>query len=218
MIIMVIVIMIRRVFLKGLEQRDHLVVYFLSSGRISRITGFIYRAELGCKIFGSEIDLAHGIARNTGAFFQGKPTYPIGDIADDGSFCVNAVEPSCGHELLDLLKLCVDCLDGLGISFRSGELNRLSVSTLRMVIIVIMMSVVVIIIVMGIVVTIIVIMMCIAVIIIVGICLAIIIMIGVIVVAYITVVCVVVVSVLRLGATLNQKQAKGQDEYPQNRL
>ena len=45
--VMVIVIMIRRVFLECFKQRDHLVVYFLSSGRISRITGFIYRSELG---------------------------------------------------------------------------------------------------------------------------------------------------------------------------
>ncbi|MCH7849158.1 MAG: hypothetical protein IIB53_12430 [Planctomycetes bacterium] len=128
---------------------------------------------------------------------------------------MHALESPGGHEALDLLKLRVDRLDGVGIRLRGGELNRLSVPTLGMVIIVIVMIGIVVI-VMGVVVRIVII-------IIVGIAIVIVrlagvVMIGVIVVAYIAVVGMIVVSVLRLGATLNQEQAKGQDEYPQNGL
>ena len=176
-------------------------------------------SECGDKILGGEIDLLGGLARNTGTSFQGKLTNPVGDIADDGRFCVHAVESPGGHEALDLLKLRVDRLDGVGIRLRCGELNRLAVPTLGMVIIVIVIVIVmigIVVIMMGVVVRIVVI-------IIVGIAIVIVrlagvVMIGVIVVAYIAVVGMIVVSMLRLGATLNQEQAKGQDEYPQNRL
>ena len=65
MIIMVIVIMIRRVFLERFKQCDHLVVDDLGSGEIAGIAGLVNWAELGRKIFGGEIDLPHGLARNT---------------------------------------------------------------------------------------------------------------------------------------------------------
>jgi len=124
---------------------------------------------------------------------------------------VHAVESPGGHEALDLLKLRVDRLDGVGIRLRGGELNRLAVPTFGMVIIVI-----VVVIVMRVAVGIVVI-------IIVGIAIVIVrlagvVMIGVIVVAYFAVAGMIVVSMLRFGATMNQEQAKGQDEYPQNSL
>ena len=157
----------------------------------------------------------HGGARRAGTGLQGEPTNPVGDIADNGSFCVDAVESPCSDELLDLLKLRVDRLDGVGIRLRCGELNRFAVPTLGIVIIVIVMIGIVVI-VMGVVVRIVII-------IIVGIAIVIVrlagvVMIGVIVVAYIAVVGMIFVSMLRLGATLNQEQGKGHDEYPQNGL